>query len=460
MSVFNFFVGSIKNVSGSVAASVDDVTPDAFTFDAAYNVSDQNITDSHTIGGVDTPITISWSTTGSETFAVTKNGSGATSGTTTWSNTDVLAFTITEGATTGSGTVTFTNNSDSGATLDSFTYEIFVTDVTPGAFTFDASYSATDNDISDTHTINQINSPITIAWSNTGSETLSVTKNGSAATSGSTTWEDGDILGFLISEGASTGSGTVTFTNQTDGSATLDSFTYTLTVTDVTPAAFSFDASYSATDANITDSHTITGINSPITIAWSTTGSETLAVTKNGSAATSGTTTWSNSDVLAFTITKDTSTGSGTVSFTNQTDGNASLDSFTYTITIPTNETFSITAGQDDIKSPVNFGYDRGVYGSISPTGKFLDIYGTDDHQVDAVSINTTTDILTFEISGDSTVTNSGWTSISVPKSTGGTVTLNRSAATYTNLATTGGRWTWSSQSGYSIASGTVTITI
>lgn len=455
-SIFNFFVGSIKNVSGVAEAQVNDVTPNAFTFDAAYNVSDQNITDSHTIGGIDTPITISWSSTGSETFAVTKNGSAATSGTTTWSNTDVLAFTITEGATTGSGTVTFTNNTDSGATLDSFTYEIFVTDVTPGAFTFDASYSATDNDISDTHTIAGINSNITIAWSNTGSETLSVTKNGSAATSGSTTWGDGDVLGFLVSEGAATGSGTVTFTNQTDGNATLDSFTYTITVTDVTPDAFTFDSTYSATGANITDSHTIGGVNSPITITWSNTGSETLSVTKNGSAATSGTTTWSNGDVLAFTVTKGASTGSGTVSFVNQTDGNASLDSFSYTITIISSQTFSITAGQDDPKTPLEYGYDRGAFGSISNTGKFLDIYGTDDHQVDGL-IGTSSNT-TFEISGDSTVTNSGWTSIQF-QTTGGTRTLNRADATYTNLATTGGRWVWSTAS-TDIDDGTVTITI
>lgn len=453
-SIFNLMVGSARNVSGVAQEQLNDVTPDAFSFDAAYNVSDVNVTDSHTITGIDTAITISWSNTGSETFAVTKNGSGATSGVTTWSASDVLAFTITKGATTGTGTVTFTNNSDSGATLDSFTYEIFITDVTPAAFTFDASYSVTDGDISDTHTITGINSPITITWSNTGSETLSVTKNGSGATSGVTTWEDGDILGFLVSEGTSTGSGTVSFVNATDSNASLDSFTYTITVTDVTPDAFTFDASYSSTDANITDSHTIAGINSPITITWSTTGSETLAVTKNGSAATSGTTTWSNSDVLAFTITKGGSTGSGTVSFVNQTDGNASLDSFTYTITIPSNETFSITAADNDIKNATETGYTRNEYGSISPTGKFIDIYGTDDHQVDELYRSYGQNRIYFKISGDSTVTNSGWTSITIP-SVG---TLSRSSASFIS-GTNAGTWYWTSQT-TNPGSGTVTITI
>ena len=128
--------------------------------------------------------------------------------------------------------------------------------------------------------------------------------------------------------------------------------------------------------------------------------------------------------------------------------------------TAPTTETFTIVAGTADIKTATLFGYFRDGYGSVSPTGKFLDIYGTDDHQVDALYNSTVGNTVTFSISGDSTVTNSGWTSISIPKSTGGTVTLNRSAATYTNPSTTGGSWVWTGQSGYSVASGTVTITI
>ena len=121
-------------------------------------------------------------------------------------------------------------------------------------------------------------------------------------------------------------------------------------------------------------------------------------------------------------------------------------------------ETFTLTAGVDDIKTPTAVGYTRNVYGAISPDTKFLDIYGTNDHQVDELYSNTASQVI-FKISGDSTVTNSGWTSIDVPKATGGTETLNRSAATYTNIATTGGQWIWSSQS-FTVASGTVTITI
>lgn len=122
--------------------------------------------------------------------------------------------------------------------------------------------------------------------------------------------------------------------------------------------------------------------------------------------------------------------------------------------TAPAFETFSIVAGQDDIKTPILFGYSRGSFGSVSPTGKFLDIYGTDDHQVDALYNSTVGNTVTFSISGDSTVTNSGWTSISIPTSTG-SVTLNRSAASYTS-----GSWVWNGQTGYTVASGTVTITI
>ena len=83
-------------------------------------------------------------------------------------------------------------------------------------------------------------------------------------------------------------------------------------------------------------------------------------------------------------------------------------------------------------------------------------MYGTDDHQVDGL-IGTSSNT-TFEISGDSTVTNSGWTSITF-QTPGSTRTLNRADATYTNLSTTGGRWVWSTAS-TDIDDGTVTITI
>lgn len=124
----------------------------------------------------------------------------------------------------------------------------------------------------------------------------------------------------------------------------------------------------------------------------------------------------------------------------------------------PVTETFTLTAGVDDIKTTTQVGYIRNAFGAISPDTKFLDIYGTNDHQVDELYSSITLQVI-FKISGDSTVTNSGWTSIDVPKSTGGTETLNRSDATYTNIATTGGQWIWSSQS-FSVSSGTVTITI
>ena len=116
--------------------------------------------------------------------------------------------------------------------------------------------------------------------------------------------------------------------------------------------------------------------------------------------------------------------------------------------------TFTLTVGQNDVKTPLNFGYVRGAYGSISNTGSFLDIYGTNTHQVDQLSSSSSA--TTFEITGSATVTNDTWTSITFQTS-GGSQTLNRSAATYTNLSTTGGRWVWGS--GYTnIANGTVTL--
>lgn len=119
--------------------------------------------------------------------------------------------------------------------------------------------------------------------------------------------------------------------------------------------------------------------------------------------------------------------------------------------------TFTLTVGQDDPKTPTLFGYSRSnAFGSISNTGYFLDIYGTNTHRVDSLFKTSTSNTLTFAISGTTTVTNDTWTSITVPIS-GGTTTLNRSAASYTNLGGTGGQWIWSSFTS-TMANGTVTL--
>ena len=119
--------------------------------------------------------------------------------------------------------------------------------------------------------------------------------------------------------------------------------------------------------------------------------------------------------------------------------------------------TFTLTVGQDDPKTPTLFGYSRSnAFGSISPTTQFLDIYGTDTHQVDSLFKDTTSNTLTFAISGTATVTNSIWTSITVPIS-GTTTTLNRADASYTNVGGTGGQWVWFSFTS-TLASGTVTL--
>jgi len=124
-------------------------------------------------------------------------------------------------------------------------------------------------------------------------------------------------------------------------------------------------------------------------------------------------------------------------------------------------ETFSIVAGFDDIKTPTEQGFRTGLYGSVTPSGKFIDIYGTDDHQVDELYHNYSAEEVYFAISGDSAVSNSGWTSITYESPGSTTTTLNRADASYTNIGTNSARWTWSSiTSSDTVSTGDVTITI
>ena len=122
--------------------------------------------------------------------------------------------------------------------------------------------------------------------------------------------------------------------------------------------------------------------------------------------------------------------------------------------TAPETETFTLTVGVDDVKNTIETGYTRNEYGSISPSSKFLDIYATNAHQVDECYLHSGQNRFYFKISGDSTVTNSGWTSITIPN----VGTLNRSSASFVS-GTNAGTWYWTSQT-TAPTSGTVTITI
>ena len=120
---------------------------------------------------------------------------------------------------------------------------------------------------------------------------------------------------------------------------------------------------------------------------------------------------------------------------------------------------FTLTSGNDDPKTPLNFGYSRGSYGSISDTSQFLDMYGENTHQVDALTYNSPGASTTFLITGTASVSNSGWTSITYSNPSG-TTTLYRSDATFSQPSgSSSGRWVWTSSDGATtVASGTVTL--
>ena len=120
---------------------------------------------------------------------------------------------------------------------------------------------------------------------------------------------------------------------------------------------------------------------------------------------------------------------------------------------------FTLTQGNDgDDPQPQEFGFQRNGFGSISDTSQFLDMYGENTHQVDELTFDRFADISRFSISGTATVSNSVWTSITYA-SAGGTTTLYRADATFTQGLATSGTWRWTEADGAAMTSnGTVTL--
>lgn len=105
---------------------------------------------------------------------------------------------------------------------------------------------------------------------------------------------------------------------------------------DVTPAAIAFTNANGSIFA-VTNTQTISAINSPITLQVSRTGVGYLSSIKNGTVmplASGGTISLINGDTLAFGVTNGVgSTITGTVTVTNLSDGSTVLATFTYAVT-------------------------------------------------------------------------------------------------------------------------------
>ena len=113
-----------------VTATGSDVTPGAIAFNDVTSYRGHATTNTVTIGGTDTPVTLRATWTGGGSGYWVKNGvtqSGGVSPTNVSISTgDTLAFRVECGSAPASesGTVTITNVSDGGAAVDTFTYYV------------------------------------------------------------------------------------------------------------------------------------------------------------------------------------------------------------------------------------------------------------------------------------------------------------------------------------------------
>lgn len=225
-------------------------------------------------------------------------------------------------------------------------------DVTPDAIAWgniSASSSTPAVSTTTTESVTGISTAIEIKPTYTGTGSLYYSVNGGTFTSiasGSTFFvSTGDTLAWRVSA-SSTASGTVTVLNHSDGDATLDTFTYSNTVTTgVTPSPTPNWNNISSSTGVGTDSIVaITGISSSITLLFNVVDladPNATSYQKNGSGwvvFTDGDTlSMSNNDTLQFKVTTIShgDTGVGHISVTNQTDGNTLLDTISYTVFYP-----------------------------------------------------------------------------------------------------------------------------
>ncbi len=227
-------------------------------------------------------------------------------------------------------------------------------DVTPDAVNW-ANVSVTSSSpaaaSNAAQTISGISTAITITVTYTGAGVIKYSQNGGALTTiasgGTLVASSGDTLYFNASRtgGAGTDSGTVTVTNTT-GSATLDTFDYSCTVSasDVTPDAVNWTnitAHNPVAAVGSNANQTISGISTSITLRFeddNAFSADVYEYSKNNGAWTAFTTgsntlSVANTDTVKFRVTS-TTTLTGTISVYNDTDGAALLDTFFYSLDI------------------------------------------------------------------------------------------------------------------------------
>lgn len=229
--------------------------------------------------------------------------------------------------------------------------QVVAGDMTPAAVDW-ANISGSSGATNSAQTISSINQAITLTITYTGSGDIQYSKNGGTYTSissgGTISVVVSDTLAFKANVSSGSASGTVTVTNSSGGSTTLDTFTYSVTAsTDVTPNAVNwtnitaFDPTPPYSMIGNTSIVTITGINTTITLRIEDDNSygsaATLKYSKNGGSLvtlTSGakTISISNNDTLKFNGSS-TSNADGNLSVYNDTDGGALLDTIHYSLT-------------------------------------------------------------------------------------------------------------------------------
>lgn len=109
-------------------SSGSDVTPDAINWTDATGAN-FGVTNKQTISGINAPISLQVNRTGVALLYYIKNGASAVNvangGVVVVVDGDTLAWSIGTNGTSVSGVVTVTNQSDGGATVDTFNYDIF-----------------------------------------------------------------------------------------------------------------------------------------------------------------------------------------------------------------------------------------------------------------------------------------------------------------------------------------------
>ncbi len=121
---------SLRDLLGAEATTATDVTPNSVNWGNIGPGFSPQVNSNQTISGINTTITLEVNYTGSSVFMYYRINSGSytlisSGGQFTVSNGQTVNFqAITTNPTTVSGTVTITNESDGGASLDTFTYNV------------------------------------------------------------------------------------------------------------------------------------------------------------------------------------------------------------------------------------------------------------------------------------------------------------------------------------------------